>query len=104
MGVVGEVRVRELSAFPAMAGKKPTRGIASFFPVLGRKRPYSDPDKPEDASAEEGIQASSSASARKVPAPTGENFATVELKFKQRGFHSSTSTSIMHLHIHAHVW
>ena len=67
MGVVGAVRVRELSAFPAMAGKKPT--IASFFPVLGRKRPYSDPDKPEDASAEEGIQASSSASARKVPAP-----------------------------------
>ena len=71
MGVVGEVRVRELSAcsISAMAGKKPTRGITSFFPVLGRKRPYSDPDKPEDASAEEGIQASSSASARKDPAP-----------------------------------
>ena len=71
MDVVGKVRVWELSACSssAMAGKTPTRGIASFFPILGPKRSYSNPEKPEDASAEEGMQASSSASARKDPAP-----------------------------------
>lgn len=65
--MVGAVSVREFSTclVSVMAGKKPARGIDSFFPVLHvrRKRPYSDLDNPEDTSEEEGIQASSSVSA-----------------------------------------